>query len=61
MIPRNSVAAIPAQVLHILKAAATMSLVWRVLLGALLKITNLNQGQTCVLGGGDAKVSRDMN
>jgi len=37
--PRNNVAAMPAQVLQILKAAATISLVWRVLGGALLKMT----------------------
>jgi hypothetical protein len=37
-IPTKSVAAIPAQVLHMLKPAATISLAWRVLGGAFPKM-----------------------
>jgi hypothetical protein len=40
---RKRVAAIPAQVLQMLKAAAMMSLILRVLGGALLKMTRLKE------------------
>jgi hypothetical protein len=65
MIPRNNVAEMPDQLLHILKAAATTSRASRVLGIALWKMASFRQGQISVLvgalKGGVVRIKADLH